>query len=173
MLPSPIHAVLPPSLPDSPKRVHNVVRACDLSMDDFLRDVQRQFEAPLRPERLLQMSARLQDQFSQKLNSSSMCMLPSYNHSLPTGHESGTYLALDVGGSTFRVALVQLGSKRMELVTIFCFPINNAVRALEGAAFFDWMADRIADTLLDPQVQAHVDCATTLPMGVAWSFPIE
>ncbi|KAK7552130.1 hypothetical protein IWX49DRAFT_167144 [Phyllosticta citricarpa] len=174
MLPSPIHAVLSPSLSSpSPKRVHNVVRACDLSMDDFLRDVHRQFDAPLRPERLITMSAKLQDQFAQKLKTSPMCMLPSYNHTLPTGHERGTYLALDVGGSTFRVALVQLGSRRMDLVTILCFPINNAVRALEGPVFFDWMADRIAETLQDPQVQSHVDSAQTLPMGLAWSFPVE
>ena len=109
MLPSLVSTVCSPSpLPSSKRSLHNVVRACDLTMDDFLRDAKRQFQAPLHPDRLLQMSTRLQQEFARKLQNSDMCMLPSYNHTLPTGLERGSYLALDVGGSTFRVALVEL-----------------------------------------------------------------
>ncbi|KAL0265219.1 N-acetylglucosamine kinase 1 [Diplodia seriata] len=178
MLPSLVHTVCsPPQLPPSKHGLHNVIRACDLTMDDFLRDVQRQFEAPLHPDRLLAMSARLQTEFQKKLQHSDMCMLPSYNHTLPTGLERGTYLALDVGGSTFRAALVELsgkeeGANSMNIAKMRCFPINDAVRALEGSAFFDWMAERIAETLAEPQVRAKLG-QDTLPMGLSWSFPVE
>lgn len=178
MLPSLVHTVCSPSqLPPSKLGLHNVVRACDLSMDDFLRDAKRQFEAPLQPDRLLQMSTRLQDEFARKLQNSDMCMLPSYNHTLPTGQERGSYLALDVGGSTFRIALVELRGKEaaancMTIAKMRSFPIDNKVRALEGNAFFDWMAARIAETLHDAQVSARLG-HDTLPMGLSWSFPVE
>lgn len=175
MLPSLVHTVCSP--PPSKHGLHNVVRACDLTMDDFLRDVQRQFEAPLHPDRLLAMSARLQADFQKKLHHSDMCMLPSYNHTLPTGFERGTYLALDVGGSTFRAALVELSGKEsgancMQIAKMCLFTINDSVRALEGGAFFDWMAERIAHMLADPDVSAKLG-PDTLPMGLSWSFPVE
>lgn len=175
MLPSLVQTV-PSSIPP-PKLVYNVVRARDPSMDDFLLEVKRLFEAPLQPKRLLAMSGKLQEQFKQKLQSSNICMLPSYNHTLPTGHERGTYLALDVGGSTFRAALVdlggkELGEKSMRITKMRCFRIDNAVRALKGHAFFDWMAARIAEVLADSEIgKSHGH--STIPMGLAWSFPIE
>ncbi|TKA76468.1 hypothetical protein B0A49_02232 [Cryomyces minteri] len=146
-------------------------------MDEFLREVQCLFEAPLQPANLHALSGKLQQQFRQKLQSSNICMLPSYNHTLPTGHERGTYLALDVGGSTFRVALVELGGKErgnqgMQITRMRSFRIDNAERALKGHAFFDWMADRIQDTLAEEDYQlSHGTSA--LPMGLAWSFPVE
>lgn len=145
-------------------------------MDDFLQELKQKFEGPLKSSNLLSMSARLQDQFKEKLKSSHLCMLPSYNHTLPTGYEMGKYLALDVGGSTFRVALIHLTGKSngssMKIVKMFNYRIGNKVRALEGHAFFDWMAERIDETLEDAVVKA-AQGDTPLPMGLAWSFPVE
>lgn len=72
-------------------------------------------------------------------------MLPSYNHALPTGKETGTFLALDVGGSTFRVALIELGGREegMKIVSSTSMVIDEEVKALQGTDFFDWMAKRI------------------------------
>lgn len=146
------------------------------TMDDFLQDVKQKFASPLKTSNLLSMSTRLQAQFKEKLQSSHSCMLPSYNHTLPTGCEMGNYLTLDVGGSTFRVALVSLTGKNngssMKILKMFNFRIGNKVRALEGHAFFDWMAERIAETLEDGVVK-DAQGGTTLPMGLAWSFPVE
>lgn len=110
MLPSLIQAVFP-SLPFR-RRVRDAVRTYDRTTDDLLREVQRLFEAPLSASSLLAMSGKLQAQFTPKLQDSDICMLPSYNHKLPSGLEQGTYLALDVGGSTFRVAVVELAGKQ-------------------------------------------------------------
>ena len=109
MLPSLIQRVLP-SL-RSRKRVREALRTYDRTLDDLLLEIQRLFEAPLDSAKLMHMSTKLQDQFAPKLQASDICMLPSYNDKLPTGNEKGTYLALDVGGSTFRVALVELNGK--------------------------------------------------------------
>jgi hexokinase len=60
----------------------------------------------------------------------------------------------------------------MKIVKMFNYRIGNKVRALEGHTFFDWMAERIGETLEDAVVKAaHGD--TPLPMGLAWSFPVE
>jgi hexokinase len=149
-------------------------------MDVFLPQVTLLFQSPLKAPNLLSMSARLQEQFKEKLQSSKICMLPSYNHTLPTGHERGRYLAVDLGGSNLRVALVELGGKPdkevissvMDIVRMFTFRIDNAVRTLRGHDFFDWMAERIDEAISEPEVRAaHGD--DTLPMGISWSFPVE
>lgn len=146
------------------------------ALDGFLSEVRRLFTAPLDPNALLAMSAKLREQFEEKLQTGSSCMLPSYNHTLPTGCEKGKYLALDVGGSTFRIALVSLNGKNngssMKIVKIFTNRISNKVRALKGHDFFDWMAERIGEALEDPVVK-EPQSESPLPMGLAWSFPIE
>ncbi|KAF2236741.1 actin-like ATPase domain-containing protein [Viridothelium virens] len=174
MLPSLVQAVLPSLSPTN--HIHGVVTMIyDRTLDDFLREVRKLFEAPLNPTNLLAISGKLQEQFHERLEASNICMLPSYNHTLPTGHERGTYLALDVGGSTFRVALVKLGGvgeKSMEIKTMQCHKIGNSVRLLEGHAFFDWMAARIQETL-DGYDKSVAHGSESLPMGLSWSFPIE
>lgn len=158
-----------------PKRKHGVK---DHRMDDFLCDIKRAFEGQLNGSSLLGMSYKLQEQFRPKLQASNICMLPSYIHTLPTGQEKGTYLALDVGGSTFRVAAVQLygrsaaQQKSMEILKMKSFRIDSLVKALRGRLFFEWMAERIAEVLVEPIVnEAHGEGAVS--MGLAWSFPVE
>ncbi|KAH7139434.1 hypothetical protein B0J11DRAFT_43148 [Dendryphion nanum] len=175
MLPSLLHSVFP-SLA-SRKRTRDAVRSYDRSMDDLLREIQRLLEAPLDSAQLLQMSRKLQQQFAPKLQASDICMLPSYNDKLPTGLERGTYLALDVGGSTFRVAVVELngqqpGAKSMRIVNMKSYKIDNSVRQLRGNAFFDWMAEKIEGAITDPQVK-RINGSKTFGMGLAWSFPVE
>jgi hexokinase len=103
-------------------------------------------------------------------------MLPSYNHQLPSGDECGTFLALDVGGSTFRVALIELSGKSAEqecrILKRATFKISNGIKQLKGVLFFDWMAERIEETL-SGQNEGHDMSDAPLSMGLAWSFPIE
>jgi len=128
MLPSLLHSVLPSST--SRRRVRDGLRTYDRTMDDLLREIQRLLEAPLPTAKMLDMSTRLQAQFAPRLQSSDICMLPSYNHKLPSGYEKGTYLALDVGGSTFRIALVELNgrqpdAKNMRIVVMESYKITR------------------------------------------------
>lgn len=175
MLPSLLHSVLP-SL-SSRKRARDALRTYDRTMDDLLREIQRLFEAPLESAKLQQMSIELRRQFAPKLQDSPICMLPSYNNTLPNGLEKGTYLALDLGGSTFRIALVELngrqpGAKNMRIVTMKSFKIDEKVRQRRGTDFFDWMAEKIQQALADPKLQKSTG-ARSFPMGLAWSFPVE
>ncbi|KAF2196250.1 actin-like ATPase domain-containing protein [Delitschia confertaspora ATCC 74209] len=177
MLPSLIHAVFPSLLSRKRVRDAGLVRTYDRTMAELLREVQQLFEAPLTPAGLLQMSGKLQEQFAPKLQDSDICMLPSYNHKLPTGLEQGTYLALDVGGSTFRVAVVELsgkkpGAKSMRIVNMKSYKIDNPIRALKGSEFFDWMAEKIETAIAAPELK-QTNGKTPWRMGLSWSFPVE
>lgn len=140
--------------------------------EEFLEDVERCLKDEVKRERLLEFSTALKGQLAVSLRDNPLNMLPSYNHQLPTGDERGTYLALDVGGSTFRVALIELSGKRSKILKSRSVKIDQAVKQLKGLAFFDWMAERIEETL-SGQSYGHDLSGAPLSMGLAWSFPIE
>ncbi|KAL4893384.1 hexokinase [Aspergillus ambiguus] len=143
------------------------------SLDELADEVDHLFTAPLTTLNMMAMSGKIRQQFRSCLQTSPVCMLPSYNHALPSGVESGTFLALDVGGSTFRVALVDLrGHGDMEIRRVHSSPIDNDVKMLEGTHFFDWMAAKI-DAMLSEVGSTYGRGDAPLPMGLSWSFPIE
>ncbi|KAK1988092.1 hexokinase [Colletotrichum cereale] len=143
-------------------------------IEEFLKEAEDLLLGPLLDNGLLDLSNALKAQFRDKLQTSMACMLPSYNHQLPGGHEVGQYLAVDVGGSTLRVALVGLRGRdakgsESEILRMSSFKIDSDIRNLEGMAFFDWMAERIWDMVS----QDGQDPSRPMPMALAWSFPIE
>ncbi|PWY77183.1 hexokinase [Aspergillus sclerotioniger CBS 115572] len=143
------------------------------SLDTFADEVDYLFTAPLSVQNMIAMSDKIRAQFRSCLESSPVCMLPSYNHALPSGTETGTYLALDVGGSTLRVALVELrGQGDMRILHVSSSYIDNDVKLLEGTLFFDWMAEKIDSMLREVGANCGRE-AVPLSMGLSWSFPIE
>ena len=146
------------------------------SVQQFMNDAERHFNDRLDQGSLISLSQGLQEQFKQRLQASEICMLPSYNHTLPRGDERGSYLAVDVGGSNLRVALVDLGggqhSNAMTIVKLLGFPITGDIKSLQGAAFFDWMAGRIEEIVQCREVQQSLGHGPYI-MGVAWSFPVK
>jgi hexokinase len=144
---------------------------------EFIEDVEVAFRESKEKARLVALSDGLRAQFGESLLDNPMNMLPSYNHQLPSGDECGTYLALDVGGSTFRIALIELsgrGSNGQEtkILKRDSYKISSAVKQLKGVLFFDWMAERIGETL-SGQDEGHDMSSAPLSMGMSWSFPIE
>ncbi|KAK8069768.1 hexokinase-1 [Apiospora phragmitis] len=147
------------------------------TIEDFLKEAEALLMGPLEGDRLNDFSSQLKLQFRERMQSRAECMLPSYNHLLPSGKETGQYLALDVGGSTLRVALVELRGREMpgrecSIVRIDTFKITPELKLLEGMAFFDWMAARIKDVLSEGDTQGR-DPQSPILMGLAWSFPVE
>ena len=136
-----------------------------ISLDAYLDDVRSRFESG----DVNAMSNDLQAELRQHMISSSVSMLPSFIYDLPTGQERGTYLALEVGGSNLRVALVELKGRDEGIFfeQINTFPIDKAVLQLKGYQFFDWIAQRIGESVVVEERDEP------LQMGIAWSFPIE
>ncbi|KAL2443902.1 Hexokinase-1 [Exophiala dermatitidis] len=146
------------------------------TLDDLRDEIMRLFRYPCTVKRMLSMSSALRMQYKAKLRDSDACMLPSYCHTLPNGQEKGTYISLDVGGSTFRVALVELRGRHaksspMAIRRMSTYKIDEQIRRLPSARFFDWMAGRIQEMLEQEQETRPLD--EPLPIGLAWSFPIE
>ncbi|KAL4794170.1 hypothetical protein BDV19DRAFT_199369 [Aspergillus venezuelensis] len=143
------------------------------ALDVFADEIERVFTKPLSVRNMLTMSEDIREQFRTGLDSSPINMLPSYNIALPSGLEQGTFLALDVGGSTMRVALIELrGKGEMEVLRVSSSPIDNEVKLLEGTLFFDWMAGKIEEMLREVGTSYGREDAP-LSMGLSWSFPIE
>ncbi|KIW32966.1 uncharacterized protein PV07_04473 [Cladophialophora immunda] len=162
----------------SPNTEVTVVETVDSlhSLDSLKDEIMRLFRYPCSMRRMLSMSSALRIQYKAKLQESDACMLPSYCTTLPTGKEMGTYIALDVGGSTFRVALIELRGREnrhgpMVIKHMSTSKIDERIRKLPGTQFFDWMADRIHAMLEEGKEAWSPD--QTLPLGLAWSFPIE
>lgn len=152
---------------------------------DFLKEAEELLLSYIHVEALRTFATGLKGQFRERLQTNMVCMLPSYNHQLPSGNEQGRYLALDVGGSTLRVALVELNGRRKDgqeaggeqvecsrIVLMNSFKIDQSIKNLEGRRFFDWMAARIRDTVESELGHAH-SAEQPILMGLAWSFPIE
>ncbi|KAI0894572.1 hexokinase [Annulohypoxylon nitens] len=153
----------------------NGKRTCpSRAIEDFLKEAEKLFLGPIDEDGLRRYSSDLKRQFRERLHTHPECMLPSFNHLLPTGKERGQYLALDVGGSTLRVALVELRGREAtgresEIIRMVSFKITPEIKKLEGLSFFDWMAARIYEVI-------HKDLSheqDIIPMGLAWSFPVE
>lgn len=150
-------------------------------MDDFTREVSRLFTTPLSHATLIEISTRLQLEFKPKLRVGNANMLPSFTDSMPTGFERGTFLSLDVGGSTLRVAVVELAGRYtnnkdkspMEITALQSWKIDDEVKKRKGREFFDWMAERIDDMLAKNACKLGRDPVRPLHVGLAWSFPIE
>lgn len=149
------------------------------TIDNFAAEVCDLFQRPLERKTLLAISNEIRAEYVAKLQCPlSISMLPSYQHELPTGEERGDFLALDVGGSTFRIALVKLkggseggGGGSTQIMRICAFAIDRDVRNLKGQEFFDWMAQRIGDIIAEYNSVEWTE--KTLAMGLAWSFPVE
>lgn len=60
-------------------------------------------------------------------------MLPSFVRSLPNGSERGDYLALDLGGTNFRVLLIRLNDRGAEMSGKI-YSIPDAVKKGSGIA---------------------------------------
>lgn len=147
------------------------------SVEAFLCEAEEQLLRPIQGDGLRLFSVGLKRQFRDWLVTNPACMLPSYNHKLPNGRECGQHLTLDVGGSTLRVALVELRSREARgaesgIISMKSFKITPDIKRLEGRAFFDWMATRVLDTISN-SIRHTYSPENPVPLGLAWSFPIE
>lgn len=162
-----------------PAAQQDVVRSTPVMrpLHEFQRAALSLFSAPCDIPRMRHMSLCLRNEYLKKLDRGTECMLPSFCHTLPTGQEKGTFIALDVGGSTFRVALVELSTRAsagggMKIKHMTVNKINEAIRRLPSAEFFAWMAMKIQD-MLHQCKDTETPEGEPIPLGLAWSFPLE
>jgi len=150
-------------------------------LDQFLDSLQELMPLELSTSTLLDISGRLASSFQDGLRTSAAAMIPSHIYNLPSGNEKGTFLSVDLGGSTLRVALVKLSGlddskdapqgKCMEILHMRSWggAEIDQLKQLRGDDFFDWIAARIAEVI----GTFGRSGGQALSMGLSWSFPIE
>lgn len=145
-------------------------------MTDSLLSIRKEFD--LNQETFKSIVDGFKAEYESGLNTASASglatMIPSYVTTLPTGKEKGTYLALDLGGSTLRVCAVELLGNCQVTVTEIRRHIapNDPLRTSGATAFFDWIVDTIAE-LIEKIGYDVVHADGPLSLGVCWSFPVE
>ena len=98
---------------------------------------------------------------------SSVKCFPTYVTQLPTGEEEGKFLALDLGGTNFRVLLMEIGKHGKFHMESQIFAVAGSIMVGSGQALFDHIADCLATFL-----QARGLTRQTLPLGFTFSFPL-
>ncbi|KAJ8248262.1 hypothetical protein GJAV_G00240130 [Gymnothorax javanicus] len=101
-------------------------------------------------------------------STASVKMLPSYVYSLPDGTETGKYLALDLGGTNFRVLVVKIRTGLRKSVRMYnkIYAIPLEIMQGTGEELFDHIVHCISD-FLDYMGMKN----TRLPLGFTFSFP--
>lgn len=100
--------------------------------------------------------------------SAAVKMLPTYVRAVPNGTEHGHYLALDLGGTNFRVLLITLtGSESIMCGQIFRVP--EPIMKGSGRALFDHIAECMSKFLADN----NLTNVGKLPLGFTFSFPCK
>ncbi|XP_055706161.1 hexokinase type 2 isoform X2 [Phlebotomus papatasi] len=91
----------------------------------------------------------------------------TYVQDLPNGKETGEFLALDLGGTNFRVLLIHLkGENDFEMLSkIYAIPKNIMIGT--GKQLFDHIAECLANFMKEHEVYKE-----RLPLGFTFSFPL-
>lgn len=96
-------------------------------------------------------------------------MNPTWVMSVPDGFETGTFLALDMGGTNLRVCKVTLTDKKSEFEIVQSkYRIPEELKSGESEDLFDYLADCVKQFLKTHQPEPP---AKKLPLGFTFSYP--
>uniref|UniRef100_A0A674EPR0 hexokinase n=1 Tax=Salmo trutta TaxID=8032 RepID=A0A674EPR0_SALTR len=130
-------------------------------------------EFRLTNDQLLEVKKRMRTEIQNGLgkkthDSATVKMWPTYVRSTPDGSEKGDFLALDLGGTNFRVLLVKIRSGKRRTVEMHnkIYAIPMEVMQGTGEELFDHIVQCISD-FLDYMGMKN----TRLPLGFTFSFP--
>ncbi|XP_014641567.1 PREDICTED: hexokinase-3 isoform X1 [Ceratotherium simum simum] len=121
----------------------------------------------LNREQLAAVQAQMREAMTKGLRgeASSLRMLPTYVRATPDGSERGDFLALDLGGTNFRVLLVRVATGGVQ-ITNQVYSIPECVAQGSGQQLFD----HIVDCIVDFQQKQGLS-GQSLPLGFTFSFP--
>jgi hexokinase len=94
-------------------------------------------------------------------------MLPSFVNHLPDGRESGTFIALDLGGTNFRVLLIDINDEQIDMDSQI-YRIPSECMTGSGILLFDHIAKCMSDFIT--RMGFHTKLVSC---GFTFSFPCE
>ncbi|KAF9224332.1 hexokinase [Gyrodon lividus] len=120
-----------------------------------------------------------------------MAMIPTFVKGVPDGSETGTFLALDLGGTNLRVCEVTLHGDKSFSLRQQKYKVSETLKTGEVTTLFDYLADSVDAFLTDsgsptsalPPSLAHEPHGNVLgdgdsdlphvPLALTFSFPVE
>uniref|UniRef100_U5EI93 Phosphotransferase n=1 Tax=Corethrella appendiculata TaxID=1370023 RepID=U5EI93_9DIPT len=92
----------------------------------------------------------------------------TYVQDLPNGKEKGKFLALDLGGTNFRVLLIHLKDEHDFEMTSKIYAIPQKIMLGTGEQLFDHIAECLSNFMREHKVNTE-----RLPLGFTFSFPLR
>ncbi|KAI0959286.1 hypothetical protein AcW1_004152 [Taiwanofungus camphoratus] len=153
-------------------------------------DIESQFQ--LDQDALVKITQQFLADFSLGLGEYNhpMAMIPTFVTGVPDGTETGTFLALDLGGTNLRVCEVQLLGNHDFRLRQQKYRVSEQLKTGEASALFDYLADSV-DAFLTEFSESNSPIALTtpvssagpdafnlpvqpaIPLGLTFSFPVE
>ena len=103
------------------------------------------------------------------LNVSSLQMENTHVPELTNGKEQGSFLALDLGGTNFRVMLLDIEKGKIVNEKVSYYTMDDSTRLGPGTALFDFLAECVMDFIRVHKLDNYYD---VLPLGFTFSFPM-
>ena len=129
---------------------------------------------------LYQLSSRLSSLYQKIASTPSKQFSPTAITRLPTGHETGRYLAVYVGLSYLRVAFIDLlkdqpvqGQSRVRRTLEKAWPIEEHLRRDDAFNLFAWIGDCIAEVVADSLDNPTERLPSELTTGISFCLPLE
>ncbi|XP_041840169.1 hexokinase HKDC1-like [Melanotaenia boesemani] len=133
----------------------------------------------LHEDQLSDISARFQAEMKKGLSAESHAaaavkMLPTLVRSTPDGSEKGQFLAVDLGGSKFKVLQVKVregvGIRKGEVeMEERIYPMPKELQVGKGAELFDHVSESVKDFLQEK----NIGLEKRHPLAFTFSFPCE
>ncbi|KAF9500147.1 hypothetical protein BDN71DRAFT_1440709 [Pleurotus eryngii] len=147
-------------------------------------DIDRHFQ--LSKETLVELTQAFIDEYRLGLGSygKPMAMIPTFVTGVPDGTETGTFLALDLGGTNLRVCEVVLNGDKTFSLRQQKYRVSEELKTGEATALFDYLADSVDAFLTEntPSEPIPPMRVPTMPipgsqdvvhLGLTFSFPVE
>jgi hexokinase len=137
---------------------------------DVLDSIEQQFE--LTDEKLKEITAHFVKMYQLGLQHSHepMAMIPTYVTGVPNGTETGTFMAVDLGGTNFRVCEVTLQGDHKFSLKQKKFKVTEELKSGHAEDLFDYMATCVGDFMKELGNVPDEEC---LNLGLTFSFPVE
>ncbi|XP_032088042.1 hexokinase-1-like [Thamnophis elegans] len=142
--------------------------------DDQVKKIDKYLYAMrLSDETLLDIMGRFRSEMKNGLSrdfnpTASVKMLPTFVRSIPDGSEKGDFIALDLGGSFFRILRVKVSREKKQMVQMETeiYETPEDIMHGSGTRLFDHVAECLGDFMEKQEIKDK-----KLPVGFTFSFP--
>ncbi|CAF2538622.1 unnamed protein product [Rotaria sp. Silwood2] len=144
-----------PELNDQIKKVVDSLKITDDQLIDIMQILEEEMNAGLSLSTHKQATVK---------------MFPSYVRNIPNGTEIGQVLALDLGGTNFRILLIDLHGDSTVEITSRIFVIPQSIMIGDGKHLFHHLAECLHEFM---EKEHLLNTEICYPLGFTFSFPCQ